>query len=320
MRTAGYLAAVATIGAIGVIVVSTGETIPEPVPVAFVKPSATEPEPSTLGLPPATSSGLPEHEPDERLRTWADGIAPADIAAELERIEKLDSPAERVARRRALLFSWTGRDLVAVTRWVGTLGPAHGLQQEGRAQIVEALLQCNPEQVVPALRESLPETTSRQLYGPYFRGWAEIDPAAAADMLARLGAGEPRDPRQWNDLLGQVSAQWMASAPEAALNWLKALPEGEGKSAAVLQAGYRWAEIDPDGAATYAARREDPRLIKVVAAKWAETAPAKAVEWARTLPEGTLRTEALEASLAIWAQTDPDAAAVRARGVDERSK
>jgi hypothetical protein len=196
---------------------------------------------------------------------------------------------------------------------VGTLGPAHSLQQEGRDQIVEALLQCNPEEVVPALRESLPETTSRQLYGPYFRGWAGADPAAAAAMLTRLGAEEPRDSRQWNDLLGQVSAQWMASAPAAALAWLKELPEGEGKSTALLQASYRWTEMDPDTAAAYAAGREDPRLIKAVAAKWAEASPAKALEWARTLPEGTLRTEAVEAVSAIWAQTDPQATASLAK-------
>jgi hypothetical protein len=71
--------------------------------------------------------------------------------------------------------------------------------------------------------------------------------------------------------------------------------------------------MDPDTAAAYAARREDPRLIKAVAAKWAEASPAKAIEWARTLPEGTLRTEAVEAVNAIWAQTDPHAAAIRAK-------
>lgn len=243
-----------------------------------------------------------EHGRDDRLRDWADGISSVDVPEELKRIEKMDSTAERVAARRALLFSWTSRDLVAVTRWAGSLDPAQSLQQEGRAQIVEALLQCSPENVVPALRESLPESTSRQLYGPYFRAWAELDPAAAAAMLAHLAAAEPRDQRQWNDLLGQVSAQWMASAPAAALDWLKSLPEGDTKSAALLQASYRWAEIDPTGAAVFAARREDPRLIKIVAAKWAETAPAKAVEWAQRLPEGTLRTEAVDAARAIWAQ------------------
>lgn len=292
MKSARYIGAAATLGVLAALVVSIGETDHESGPAASARPVTVESNrasPRLTGAPPAR----------------VEEIAFTDVSAELERIETLDSPEERVAARRALLFSWTSRDLVAVTRWVGTLGPAHSLQQEGNAQIVEALLQCNPDEVVSALRESLPETTSRQLYGPYFRGWAASDPDAAANMLVRLSETAPRDTPQWNDLLGQVSAQWMAGAPVAALDWIKALPEGGGKSSALLQASYRWTELDPSAAAAYAAHREDPHLVKTVAAKWAEAAPADALSWARTLPEGTLRTEAANAARAIWAQTDP---------------
>lgn len=303
------MAAAAALGVFVALVMSVEKREPATEPAASGRPAAREADAApTLKagapVPPETPKAAAE-----RLRAWADGVPLAEIPAELERIQNLDSIEARVAARRALLFSWTSRDLVAVMRWLGDLGASHSLQQEGREQIVGALLECEPEDVVVALRESLPETTARQLYGPYFRGWAASDPVAAAEMLVRLGAEEPRAAAQWNDLLGEVSAQWMASAPADALSWLKALPEGAGKASALLQASYRWTELDPEGAARFSASREDPRLVKTVAAKWAETAPAKAVAWARTLPEGTLRDDAVAAALAIWAQTEPRAAA-----------
>jgi hypothetical protein len=301
LKTAASIAALVAFAGIvlAVVVVNRSEEA-----VLRKAPVAEQPNASSV-VAAAMAGSAHDVDPDERLRIWADGIAPANIPEELERIDKLNTSDERSAARRALLFSWTSRDLVAVTRWVGTLGPAHSLQQEGRELIVEALLQCDPEAVVAALRESLPETTSRELYGPYFRGWAAEDPEAAAVLLVRLANAEPRDPRQWNDLLGQVSAQWMTNAPETALRWFKALPDGAQKSAALLQASHRWAELDPGEAAAYAVGREDSALVKTVAAKWAETTPDKALAWARGLPEGTLRTEAVASAIAIMAQGNP---------------
>ncbi len=298
VRCLGTVAAIAGGAAVFVVAIGPGEK-PEVVSLGVV---ASEKSGAFSASARATSNAAREVDRDEHLQAWADGIALADIPAELERIERLGSTDERVAARRALLFSWTSRDLVGVARWVGMLGPAYGVQQTGREQIVEALLQCNPEEVVPALRESLPESTSRQLLGPYFRAWAATEPMAAAGMLVRLAVAERRDPRQWHDLIGQVSAQWMASEPTEAMAWMKALPESEGKSAAIRQACYRWTEIDPVGVAAYAAQREDPVLVKIVAAKWAEAEPAQAMAWARRLPEGTLRQEAMDAALAIVAQ------------------
>lgn len=290
---------------------------PEPSPVAHPIELPAEPLFRSEASPLPAGSDDPSAANDrECLRRWADGIETTAMPAKLERIQRLDS-ARREALREALLFSWTGRDLVAVARWVGTLGPAHALQQEGREQLVLALLQCDPEQVVPALRESLPEATSRELLGPYFRALGGASPAAAAGMLARLAASERRNPTLWHDLGAQVAAQWIAVDPSAAIAWVRSLPEGGGKSAALLQTSYRWTKVDPVGASAYAATSEDLRFVRAVAGKWAETAPSAALAWARTLPAGSARTEALSGAGAIWAQSDPQAAAAYVSGLGD---
>ena len=197
------------------------------------------------------------------------------------------------------LYEWTSRDLAAVARWFGEPGLDHDSRQEACTQIVQALLLCDPEEVVPALRTGLPESTARELLAAYFRAWGAREPAAAAGMLVRLAAAEPRAPAPWHDLGAQVAAQWMESDPDAAIAWVGALPEGAGKSAALLQISYRWVEKDAVGASAFAAKTEDPRLVRVVAAKWAEASPSSALAWARGLPAGSLRDEALSGAATI---------------------
>lgn len=255
---------------------------------------------------------LAEPDPAKRqalLRAWADGIDSALMASVLAELLHIDDPALRNEARQALLYSWTSRDLVAVAKWFGTLGPAYDLQQEGRDQLVLALLQCDHDAVILALRESLPETTSRQLYGPYFRAWAAADPAAASAKLVELAAAEPGNPHLWHDLVSQVAARWAETDLAAAVDWVRALPASPARIKAELQTAYRWTEADPLAASAYAAGANNLQLVQTVAGQWAEADPAAALGWGASLPAGPAQTRALSGAAASWAQTDPRAAA-----------
>lgn len=263
---------------------------------------------------------LDERDPAKRqalLRAWADGIDSALMASFLAELHMIDDPLLRNEARQALLYSWTTRDLVAVAQWFGTLGPAHDLQQEGRDQLVLALLQCDPEDVLAALQSSLPPTTSQQLYGPYFRAWAATQPAAAGAKLVALASAESGNPRVWHDLISQVAAQWVEIDVPAAIAWVRSLPESPAKIKAELQTAYRWTELDPLAASAYAAEAQNLQLVKTVAGKWAEANPAAALDWGATLPESTAQARALSGAAAAWAQTDPRAAASYAARLDE---
>jgi hypothetical protein len=252
-----------------------------------------------------------------RLRAWADSIGSELMASLLAELHVIDDPLLRNEARQALLYSWTSRDLVAVARWFGTFGPAYDLQQEGRDQLVLALLQCKPDDVLAALRSSLPPTTSQQLYGPYFRGWAATEPALAGAKLVALAQDEPGNPALWHDLISQVAAQWVETDTAAALAWVRALPDSPAKVKAELQTCYRWTELDPVAASAYAARAQNLQLVKTVAGKWAESNPAAALSWAQTLPEGIAQGRALSGVAATWAQTHPQAAATYAASLSQ---
>ncbi|MFH1497094.1 MAG: hypothetical protein ABII82_04640, partial [Verrucomicrobiota bacterium] len=283
---------------------------------------------STASARPATSladdnlqSILAETDPARRqalLRAWADRIDSADMAGILAELHTLESAELRAEIRQALLYSWTTRDLVAVAQWFGTLGPAHDLQQEGRDQLVLALLQCDRDAVILALRESLPETTSRQLYGPFFRAWAQTDPATAGAKLLELADTETGNPLMWHDLISQVAAQWIETDSASAVAWVQTLPENSpAKIKAQLQASYRWTELDPVAASTYAAGAKNLQLVKTVAGKWAETDHAAALDWGKTLSEPIAQARALSGAAGTWARTDPRAAAAYAATIEQ---
>lgn len=250
-----------------------------------------------------------------RLRDWADSVQRGEMLAMLERIQNLDASPLRAEALQALLHSWTSRDLVAVTRWFGALGPAFDTRQEARDQLVLALLQCDPESVIPALQGALPASTSRELYGPYFRGWAATEPAIAAAKLRQLAEADPEQRPLWNDLITQVAAQWVVADPERALAWVHALPEGPARTAAQIQTSYHWTEINPAAASAYAAKENDANLAKTVAAKWAEASPAAALAWAQGLPDTYTQSYAITGAASAWAQQDPLAAAAYAAGL-----
>ncbi len=242
------------------------------------------------------------------LRAWADGIPSAEMPKLFAWLLTVEPVAWRAELREALFFSWTSRDLVAVAEWFGRPGGAQELRQEGRDQLVAALRQCDPEQVVAALNISLPPAVSRELYGPYFRDWAATDPAAAGAMLARLSAGLKSRRVLWDDLTAQVAAQWASSDPKAAAAWVDTLPEGRGRSRAAVQMSYGWVERDAPAAAAHAARSKDAGLLSAVAGKWAESDPVAAAVWAEALPDGLPRSRAIAGAVAIWGQSDPRAA------------
>jgi hypothetical protein len=57
----------------------------------------------------------------------------------------------------------------------------------------------------------------------------QVDPARVVEMVARQPPGEARE-----TLLTEVTRQWMARDPEAAMRWMKTLPESDRRASAAI--------------------------------------------------------------------------------------
>ncbi len=247
----------------------------------------------------------------EALQQWADAVGTGGMEAMLAKLDTIGRPQLRSEIRRVLLSSWAERDAGGMVDWFGKRDAGDELHQQALDALVWDFGGRDPVAMV-AWMEQLPESVRVELYAPFFRQWAETDPAGAAVRLRQLSDSSKANPARWNDLVGQVVAVWAGADLKGALAWIQSLPEGAIKSQALAEVSYRWTETAPQAAAAYAAREKDPALIKLVAAKWAETDPQSAAVWAARLPAGEGQDAATISAVVIWAQKDAAAAAAYA--------
>jgi len=250
----------------------------------------------------------PAHRADA-LQQWADGVGTNTMEAMLVKLDALENSQLRSELRGVLLSSWAERDVKGMVDWFGKRKTDDELHQQARDALVWNFGERDPVTMVAWMEHALPESVRAELYGPFFQQWAKTDPTAAATKLRQLADASQANPAQWNDLVGQVVAVWAQADLKGALAWIQSLPEGATKLQALTEASYRWAETAPQAAAAYAARENDPALLKLVAGKWAEKDPQSAAAWAAGLPAGDERDAATINAAVTWAQKDPTAAA-----------
>lgn len=243
------------------------------------------------------------------LRDWAETIKNNEMGAMLADIERDVGPDLRPEMRRELLASWVRRDLTGFVKWFEARNAADELHQDALRTLVASLSAQGPERGFQTMEESFPPPVREELYGPFFRQWANINPASAADTLKGVAAAAP-GARTWTDLIGQVVTQWSRGDLDGAVAWTKSLPAGAEKTHALVQLSYEWTDRAPAAAAEYARAQNDPALIRIVAAKWAEADPRTALAWAGDMPAGDSKNSAVTAALTTWAQNDPASAAL----------
>lgn len=162
------------------------------------------------------------------------------------------------------------------------------------------------------LRETDPALRQASLFG-----WIDADPASAGAALLQMAALERKDATVWQDLIAQLAARWIARDPDAAIAWIKSLPDGPARMQAEIQGAYHWTAIDPKAAAAYSQGRNNPRLQETIAAKWSETDPAAAMDWLVSLPLERANATSTARAAAAWAQSDPSAAAAFAGKISD---
>ncbi len=278
----------------------------------FVEPSGRLIPAASAGRPgDAGARGLSEASVEPTPGAWASGVKIAEIAAMLGQIDALWAEDRRAAAREALLKEWAAKDLIAALTWFGSRNVSDPLQQAARDILARAMAARKPEDMLLWAERHLPENSRKEIYGPFFRAWADRDPATAAGLLVLLvqtSPGGSQADADMVDLLGQVSSVWSGREVKQAVGWMKALPEGPAKERALEQMAYRWTEAEPALAAAFVARHHDPELVATVAGKWAETDPSGAAAWVMALPSGEQMSRALDTLVGTWSRRNSAAA------------
>jgi hypothetical protein len=146
--------------------------------------------------------------------------------------------------------------------------------------------------------------------GEAYSKWAELQPEQAAAAAAAI-----TDPDIRNQALHGIVGGWAQADPVALTQFLSQLPAGGDRRSMVGQALYNWVHLDPVAAASWINNSDlGPDLdegVKAVANMdmfMGDITPDVAVNWAESIQDETVRSEALVNLLHDWALIDLPAA------------
>jgi hypothetical protein len=146
-------------------------------------------------------------------------------------------------------------------------------------------------------------------------GWAESDPAGAAEWFNTNTTGEILEDGMW-----EILEAWGRKDPKGAFAWKDNLDEYT-QSSIMDGLAEGWGAVNPREAAEAGMTLQDrdygDEFIMSVMTQWAGSNPQEAAEWAKGLQEEGLKATAFMELGAEWSITDPEAATAWVAGVED---
>ncbi|MGA2788717.1 MAG: hypothetical protein ABSF60_14445 [Verrucomicrobiota bacterium] len=241
------------------------------------------------------------------LRGWA-GTAPVDAS---NWALALTNPNDRDAAMKTVLASAAAADpdeAVRVAKLIMQQDPSAGGGYG--SSLVDAL--CNAGNFETAAKFAADGDNGQRPFwlGETYSKWAELQPEqAAADAMTIT------DPNIRNQALHGIVGGWAQADPAALTQFLAQLPAGGDRCSLIGQAIQQWVRLDPVAAADWIDNSDlGPDLdqgIKAVANMdlfAGDIQPDVAVNWAESITDPTVRSQALLKLLRDWVLMDLPAA------------
>jgi len=210
---------------------------------------------------------------EEALRSVFDGavVTDPDAAMQLAGAILQQNPGEAASYGNSMIDALCASGNFALAAQMAGNGN-DGQTSIWMAEAYSKWAALQPEAAAQAANDLADPAAKNQALHGVIGGWAEADPAGLTAFLAMQPSGGDR-----GQMLGQALESWTRLDPVASAQWINANSAQLGTD---LDAG-----------------------IKAVATVNAVDPPT-AVEWAGTINDGTLRSEALTDVLRNWVQTD----------------
>jgi hypothetical protein len=135
----------------------------------------------------------------------------------------------------------------------------------------------------------------------------KTNPSEAAAQYSKLD-----DTGDYAPLAASISSNLSSNNLEEAKSWIKGLPEGPAKAAAVEGMVDVWVKKDPYATSQYLSSLPDGEGRNRAIAKFVTAGnkkfPREAYDWACTLPSGEVKEKAMLDLISGWREVDPEAA------------
>lgn len=179
------------------------------------------------------------------------------------------------------------------------------LDTQARLGELEALAISDPLKALAALEAFRGKEVFSHALTALARGWATMDPVAAASWVAGLDTADERI----SATLGLVPV-WAGKDPGACLDWANACPPGALREVSLVELADTWVVKQPRAALErFSSLPEDEgreRGLHVITAQWVLDDPTSAIAHLAGLDATQRRDEFLETALVSLSNMDPD--------------
>jgi hypothetical protein len=215
-----------------------------------------------------------------------------------------------VANGHASRTSPRASEARAALQEIETKPPSEQREQE-RLRLIQALAASDPSQAIEYAKQHLKRDRLAQAMSGIATEWARHDPEAAWGWARSLGVEESYHA---HTVMEQVSRDDASRAARFAAEFAQQQPHEAVAMTLTAMRGMTEAG-NFDGARRLAGEMplssiEDRGvLLNFMAGQWARHEPEKTAQWVQSLPEGTLRNQALIGLGESWGEVDPPKAA-----------
>src|SRR5690606_36651721 len=190
--------------------------------------------------------------------------------------------------------AWAGEDPAAALAWVQGFGD-EDLRRSALHTVVNQWANVDPAGAGEWVRQQRAGPERDSMAVGLARNLAFSDPAAAAEWANFVGPESP----EFTSLLSNIASAWANQDSARGSEWLKTLPAGEGRDAAVNAYVHSVQHSEPELAAAWAATLSDPQMRQHLGERsvrlWISRAPSRAEQWLGTVElPGDLRKRLME--------------------------
>jgi hypothetical protein len=189
--------------------------------------------------------------------------------------------------------------------------PSSEQREDERLRLIEQWAATAPEAAIDYVRQNLKGDRQAQAMSKVVTTWAKHAPAAAWTWARKQGSGEVHHA---HTVMEEVAKNAPATAARFAAEFARQEPQEAGAMALTAIRGMTF-DGNFDSARKFVAdlhlaSPDDQNAINnYLGGQWARHDPEQAVAWARSLPEGPLRDQAMVGVGESWADVDPAHAA-----------
>jgi hypothetical protein len=213
-----------------------------------------------------------------------------DVDGVLRVLRSIGDPSDRARHSREITTKLVAQDPRFAARLVLVL--ATQLEQSAGVDVAgRGLVRHDPDFAFRWAADLPPNPATRRMWHVIVDELVAANPRGTIDRIETLPAGPVHD-----DLLVLGAGAWARRDPDAAVSWLRGLPDGELRQRLTSSVGFEVAQMRPERALEVAEMlpvgRDRWLLFSAIAQTWVATDSKAALAWAGRLPAGEPRDAA----------------------------